>query len=363
LTGWTAGCVQLVSEVFAHPSVQPILVTVPFLTSWVAVCFLLVGMVFGVERVRLGLGGLEYQVVALVPLSRRWIPRTELKGVRADLTAYQVNERDLACLKFQTLGQPVCFARGISEEEQKWLVERLNRYLETLPLPESPKPEQADAIDDREPGRGEWLQPAASPLQPPSDSRIDILPDVDTIAFAWQGRWSPAAIGATTFLHLFWNGIVSVFIVQLIQDFQWGLFFFLIPFEMMGLVFCGVWILALTAPAWRWTWTFGEQEITKRLNVSDADGVFVNFAWSKRIDVPPLVGFELRRREEQNGTVSSWALFSHPDGECTLSLLGEEGNEVLAIKALTEGDARWIADVLLRAFPSWSSNDRSRPSQ
>lgn len=351
LTGWTAGCVLAVCAAFAQPCVQTFLMAPPFLASWVVAFVLLFWGVFGVERVRLGFDGLEYQAVALIPLWQRWIPLAELKSVRADFTSYQVNERNLPYLKFETLGQPLCFARGISEEELHGLVERLNRCLEALRPSELAKNECA--IGESETGRGELLQPAASPLEPPSDSRIAIHADLETIAFVWQGNWCPNAIWATTLLHLFWNGLVGLFIYQLIQDFHWLLFFFLIPFEIIGLLFCAAWFAALTAPVWRLTWTFGEREIVRRLSVSDAEATVINLGWSKRFNVQSPVRIELRRREGQKGTASFWALLSHPDGEYNLSLLDGEDKQWLAIKDLTEGDARWFADVLLRAFPSW----------
>jgi hypothetical protein len=361
LPGWTGGCILIVRQALSDPNFFNILAAIPFLASWFFVFGVLVWMLFGAERVRLGFEGLEYRVTALVTLSRRLVPRVELKNVCAGMAVRQVGDSEQGpqpCLKFETLGQPIEFACGISAEEQRWLVEWLNEYLDTLGphgWPESPSVGHEDGITtDR---RG-VLQPAATPVEPPSDTRIELRHHLETIDFVWRGRWNLAAMAVTTFLHLFWNGIVVLCICKQIEDFHWGLFFFTMPHQIIGLVLCAVWLVTLTAPAWRLMWTFGEQEITRRLSISDADAVVFAFGWSKRFSIHPPVRIELCRREGTKQSGSLWALLSHPDGEYTLSFLNREDKELLAINRLTEGDARWIADVLLRVFPSWSRNER-----
>lgn len=176
----------------------------------------------------------------------------------------------------------------------------------------------------------------------------------DAVAFIWTGEWSLATVAVLTLVQLFWNGIVGVFIYQLIQDFQWFLFFFLIPFEAMGLFLAALWLAALTAPAWRLTWAFGEREATRRWNVSDADAIVFSFGWSKRFDIRPPIRIELRRREGKEQWGSLGGVLFQPDGEYDLAFLGREDKPLLTIERLNEGDARWIADTLLHAFSSWS---------
>jgi hypothetical protein len=354
LSGWTVGCVMLIRQIFIDPTFFNVLVAVPFLTSWLFVFAVLVWMFFGVERVRLGFERLEYRTVALVTLSRRTIPRAELKGVSAGLTTYRVKDRNLPYVKFDTLGEPLGFARGISEEELHWLVQRLNEYLDTLgPDGSSNAPRCVVKTS-----RGESLRTAPIPLEPPSDSRIEVHYHENSLAFVWQGKWSLPAIAVTTFINLFWNGIVGIFICKQVQDFEWPSFFILIPHEIIGLCMLAIWLATLTAPLWRLTWTFGEREITRRLRVSDTNAVVFDLGWTKRAALQPPIRIELRRREGEKPSGSLWVLFSHPDGEYSLCFLDQADKELLVLKDLTEGDARWIGDVLLRAFPSWSRDER-----
>ncbi|HEY7157311.1 MAG TPA: hypothetical protein VH575_25380 [Gemmataceae bacterium] len=362
-TGWTAVTGALLWMVLTEPSVMHVLFAFPFVTAWSLALVLLVWMLFGTERVRLSSEGLEYyRAILFLTLSRCMVPRTELKGVREGLTAYQVNDKNELCLKFETMGQPLQFAAGISEEEQRWLVERLNEYLDMLGPHGSPNRRSAAPIPIQQTSHGEILETEALPVEPPSDSRIGVRYGADTIAFVWQGEWSLAAIARMTFIHLFWNGIVSVFICKQVEDFNWLLFFFMIPHEVIGLCLFAGWLAALTAPLWRLTWTFGERQTTRRLSISDADAIVFALGWKKRFTMQPPIRIALRRREEKKQSGSFWELLSHPDGEYTLSFLGSEDKELLAIKYLTEGDARWIADVLPRVFPSWSQSEQPIPT-
>jgi hypothetical protein len=361
LTGWTAGTTLLLWKVCADPSVMHVLFAIPFVAAWFLVSVLLVWMLFGTERLRLSSEGLEHRTTMLMTLSWRTVPRTELKNVRAGIAWYQENDKDVPCLKFETMGQPLNFAAGISEQEQRWLVERLNEYLDMLGPHGSPI-QSSPTVLAQENCPAEILQREATPVEPPSDSRIEVRYRAEMISFVWQGEWSLAAIAGTTFLNLFWNGIVGVFVCQLIQEFHWFLFFFLIPFEAFGLFFCALWLVTLTAPLWRLTWTFGEREVTRRTNISDADAVVFAAGWGKRFGIEPPIRIELRHWEEKKRSRSLWELLSHPDGEYNLCFLNREDKELLSINRLTEGDARWIADILLRVFPSWSHNERPIPT-
>ncbi len=358
MTIWTVGCVALLNQALTKPCVENILPTIPFLAGWILMFAVLLSALFGVVRVRLGPDGLEYQAICLIPLYRQWVPRAELKGVSAELTTYLVKDRSLPCVKIETLGQPLQFAQGISEEEQRWLVEQLNEYLNISCPYGSPQWYDARCREGNTTDRPVVARPAPTPVEPPSDTRIEGRQHLDKIEFVWRGHWNPGAIALMTFITLFWNGLLSIFICKQFQDFDWFSFFFLIPHEIIGLCFFGFWLMTLTAPFWCLTWTFGEREATRRLNLADANAVVFDLGWNKRFDVQPHVRIELRRREREKQSGSLWPLLSHPDGEYAFALLGDENKELLRIDRLTEGDARWIADTLLRAFPSWRQAEK-----
>src|SRR5205823_7540444 len=144
-----------------------------------------------------------------------------------------------------TLGLPLSFAVGISTEEQRSLVAMLRRRLAAMKV--------GGLVD----GNGPWVvRPGATCPERPSDSRAQLVRGPHYVRFSWYGRWSLGAIVATTFLNLFWNGIVGLFALMWLVQFDLFLFVFLIPFEVIGLCLCALWLATLTAPAWRLSWVF-----------------------------------------------------------------------------------------------------------
>ncbi len=89
-----------------------------------------------------------------------------------------------------------------------------------------------------------------------------------------RGRFSLAGLLGALFINLFWNGIVSVFLMALFgfgpegpQQFGigwWGMFLFLIPFEAIGLVMVVALFAVLLEPVHWTTWRFNRDEIALR---------------------------------------------------------------------------------------------------
>jgi hypothetical protein len=356
LTAWSAGCVMLVQKVLAEPTLFHVLFTVPFLASWFFVFFLLLYLFFGAERLRLGLGGLDYRSSALVTLGHRHVPLVEIKHIRRGLTSSRSrsdNPLGNWCIIVETRGAPLEFGGNMSEKEQHWLVAVLNRYLDVLRSGRPPAPDEGGANTTGAEKRGEAagrsvvLRPSPVPLQPPSDSRARLRRDPEAVEFSWRGRWSLTAAGVASFLCLFWNGIVSVFVYLLFHQFQWFLCVFLIPFEVIGLVIFAAWFGTVTAPAWRRAWAFRGSEITR---LYSGFGI----GWAKRYEVDTLQRIELQRRAAgHEGAQELSPDVLRPGANYSLSFVRPDGTELLEVRALTEGEARWMADVLFRDFPGW----------
>lgn len=361
LTGWSAGCVMLLGHVKADPSLMNVLFAIPFITAWFAVSGVLVGLLFGHQRLRLDSQGLDYEFRALVPLRRRHIPREELKQAVAAIGRATSQSNAWACLRIETAGKPVNFGSDLDHDELHWLVQRVNQQLDRL------KPRRSrirDRSSDAEPPQdepqrsasgAETLTLASRPLVAPSDCRYALESDFDELRFVWAGRWSLATIGGATFLNLFWNGIVSVFVLELVRDFQWLMFFFLIPFEAIGLAMFGAWVLALAAPACRERWTFGREEIAHRRSL-------FGLGWTRRYCAEPFDRIELHDRSTLSGASQQAAVIDMTDsgGDYLLSFISRDQRIVVQIKSLTEGEARWIADQVLRARPKWFQSMRRR---
>ena len=163
------------------------------------------------------------------------------------------------------------------------------------------------------------------------------------------------------FVNLFWNGIVSVFVLQLLGAGPngiaplgaewWGLFFFLIPFEAIGLAMFVALLAALLEPVRRTVWTFSRQSIVCRWTWLGAGRT-----WNWPVE--QLARLEIRRDDPSvKKTFRASLKFSastEGDGaEYRLLMVGPEESELCSIDGLTEGEALWMGDTLLRQRKEW----------
>lgn len=354
LTGWSAGCGFLVVGVAGEPSLENVLFAIPFVAAWFAVSGILVSLVFGRQLLRIDPQGLTYEFRAIAPLARRHIPLEEVKrAVVATGGVDSESRRSSACMQIETTGRPVEFGCDLDDDELHWLVQRVNEQLDAVRpkrklFHEPADSESAVAEPQRSATGAEILVAARPPLPEPSDCRFVLSDDFEVMRFVSAGRWSLAAIGGVTFLNLFWNGVVSVFVLQLLRNFEWSLFFFLIPFEGMGLLFFCAWVLALAAPAYRERWSFARNEFSHRPS-------FFGVGWTRRYPIEPLDRIELQEDSAPAGATTAPALADMSDsgGAFRLSFISRDQEIAYQIKNLTEGEARWMADRILRARPKW----------
>jgi hypothetical protein len=357
LCGWTVGCVFLVGIVVADPKPLHLLFALPFWSAEIFVVCLVAGMFLGRATLRLSPAGLDYEYRAVVRIDARHVPLDELRGFASSDSTMPRSEDKTSwrCLHVETAGQPLEFAAGIDEHELEWLGQLLREHLATLrhesprPASDAPPPDSDPAvaapIDVDQPRRAEVLRPTSRRCEQPSDSRIELLRDWEGLHFRWRGQWSLLSIGGATFVCLFWNSIVSVFVYHLFDEFNWFLFFFLIPFEAIGLLLLGGWLMAITAPAWRRQWVFLRHEIRRRTSV-------LGIGFTRRFSIERLDRIELLC-ETFGPTTASEAGSVFITGRFALSLVGPDNVEVVRIGQLTQGEARWLADEVFSHHPHW----------
>src|SRR5262249_30281857 len=128
-----------------------------------------------------------------------------------------------------TLGTPLQLFGNLSRDERIWLTWRLNEELRRY----KPDSDYDPAVKD--------VVPADQTInEPPTDCSWRCEDLFDEVEFVQRGTIEWGVLGGMLFLNLFWNGIVSVFVLTLWGFGQgparfsggwWGLFLFLIPFE------------------------------------------------------------------------------------------------------------------------------------
>lgn len=356
LTGWTAGCVALGAKLIAEPTLVNLLFALPFWAAWLFVFSMLVYTFARRERLSLDPDGLVYTRHAIVPLSARVVPLDEIIDFGCcQRTTNSDNGTTESGIELHTLGQPLQMAFGLSLEERAWLWQELNEHLELLRRDQAVAP----AAPSSQPAGGETLALNRDPVDPPSDCSWEQIDDFDSVAFRERGKLQRPTLGMLLFINSFWNGIVSIF-VALLWGFApggpqggewWVMFVFLIPFEAIGLVMFALLLAVILEPFRTITWSFADGQVECRL-------AWLGLGRTWVYPVERVERIELHRtasRETGNPfTASSLRRGLKAHGvSYAVSLVDLQQAEICRMEGLTQGEARWIGDVLLRERRTW----------
>ncbi|MBN1908134.1 MAG: hypothetical protein JW818_00210 [Pirellulales bacterium] len=386
LIGWTVGCVFLAGLVIRDPNVFHILFALPFWASWVFVFCQILYTTFGREYFMLDRRGAAHGRKVFVQISQRYVPLDEVKHFQVYRSSVTENDQPIFGIEMTTLGKTLHMARGLESNERNWLIGQFNDHLASLQAASAPLVADRSTPDDEsawthEDENGETMPArpkhksargrrvltlADQAVEPPSDCRWRREDAFSEIVFSWRGKFHPLAFGGALFITLFWNGIVSVFVCGLLGIGQapvppgmmwWGLFVFLIPFEAIGaVIFLGL-LAVLAEPFHVRRWTIGRSHVEAR---STWFGVGPGRNWLvvslDRLEVLPGPGSRLTRFNlfGKSDELASMGDFSdNTRGSFKLSLVDHDNNELCALGNLTEGEARWIGDTILRERPRW----------
>lgn len=368
LIGWTVGCVALLGAVIKDPSLGMFAFAVPFWAAWLAVAGFLVWLMFGRETLLLRREEALFLRTALVRLTTRAVPRHEIRGFRECRSRHTENDAHLWGIEMVTLGNPVRFAFRLPDRERVWLVSQLNRFL-GIEHVEAPGDEAHDAAAAGRLARRRFPR-ASKPAtvteallsentlsKPPTDCRWQMVDDVDAFAFWQRGQLSLGAVALLLFFNAFWNGIVSVFILGMFglmpgNDVPrgwewWGMFVFLIPFEVIGLAMFAALLIGLLEPFHCTTWRFEPDRIVCRSE-------WPAFRRTREWSVIALDRLELRSSGD-NGSTGLREATHERAGESghELGFVSGDNTDVCSIRDLTEGEARWMAHVIRERRADW----------
>jgi hypothetical protein len=312
---WSIGCTFIVERTIRYPDLEAILFAVPILDAWFFVLLVLGLAVFGRTYVRLGPGGLEQGWTVLGWRGKRNVALDEIKGVTEyERVVDSETGRTEHGIKIATLGRSIRFGVGSDAEERPWLVELLEERLRTLTS-------RSPAV----------LEPVR-----PSDSEFTLRREGDRMVFIRDFPSCRGAIAAMTFLNLFWNGLIANFLLQLARHFDWFVFLFLIPFEVVGIFLVVAWLSALTLPWQRWEWSFDPTTITARVSIW-------GFGHTRHYDALCLDQIERRNGTQCRRWLPPRVLTEDPeDRSFSLGIVDGDGRDIFAIVDLTKGEARWI---------------------
>jgi hypothetical protein len=192
-------------------------------------------------------------------------------------------------------GKTVVLSTLGTVEERRWLLDTLRRTL-SLPTPaeaEAPVPMEGPVTE----------RPAALPqgwtVEPAPDGGLRVA----------QGTSRLAGAGCALAFALFWNGIVSTFVVRAFQSGGWFEWLFLTPFIAVGLGLIGVFAWAL----------FGSEEWRVRRDSLETRRRFLGWQWTRSFQGGALA---IEAKKDSDGD-ESWSLVLEAEGkQQTLHLAG-----------------------------------------
>lgn len=290
LSGWSVGTWFLLRQVWSEPSVQHVAFAVPFVVAELVVAGLL-----------------------LTPLVR-WIAR------RRGPSKIAADER--------------------KRHARQWLESRrLLRDTSTFTAPDlGAPPPVAKAAPGA--GHGEILLPGPRERRKPKRSALRHYASPGEVLI-WQRGWSAAAVGSALGalgIALFWNGIVSVFVIELIRDFHWFLALFLVPFVVVGVVLAAAAVTAAGQLLLTTVWAVRRSELEITLLYGPIRG-------RRTYRFTRISHLELRRPGSRK-----WLRRKRVDGRrgAELWAIDTSGDAIAALAPLREPEARWIADLVYR---------------
>ena len=383
LIGWTVGCVFLTHQVIHEPSIGMFAFAIPFWASWLAVAAFLVWILFGKETLLLRPDKALFLRKAFVTLSTRVVPRCEIRSFCECHSSHTENDQHLWGIEMTTLGTPLRFCYRLPDQERAWLIHQLNRFLALAPAEGAtadrsalitrkaastvPAASPSDPDDDAASGAaasGARILKSADALpEVPSDSPWTTLADFSALVLHQRGRLSLGAVAGLLFINLFWNGIVSVFVLVLLglmpqgnppqpppQGAEWwGMFVFLTPFEAIGLLMFAGLVLTILAPFWHETWRFDPDRITQ-------ENRLLLYRRRRLWEIAALGRLELRRQREEGekaGKITDLGRGGGGERPFELVFVSGENADVCSIDNLTEGEARWIGGLVMDQCRHW----------
>lgn len=370
LAGWTIGCVALAHKVATDFKWIMLLFAVPFWAGEVFVAGLLVHMYTGVERLRINHQGITLDQSSALKRRVQQTSFSQLRKLEVGDRIYD-SDTDAKCygLRIETSELPMVFGLNgmgpnLTIDEARWIEHEALLAVGTFGGEE--------VFDRLASGRGSVARLRELDDIGPSNQKnvtdlapvgpIQIFDEPSGVRLIRPAVFTFGAFAGVTFIALFWNSIVGVFIWALIFDPPPGimrvfLFLFLIPFELIGLLFIFAWFATLLAPIRDQVWIFASDQIVTRWRMLGVSlwSRSVPGATVQRIVAEParLEGLALkvaaknpdalRRAQEQLRDRGGWQIAVYSDTD----------QPVLTVPLLTEEQTAPIEAALRRRLPKW----------
>lgn len=332
-----------------------------YVVSVIAIAVWAFYALFGRKTLRLDGDGFFLESRAPLWDRSRRIPLSELRYFEAVFPAVESEDeesgKDAAGIRLVSLG-PEWLVMDGPRDEILALLPKMNAALadqkrraglevETPPETdfetesETPPPEPETIL----------LGEPASDLSPPSECRWTAETTFDRLRFQNRGVFQTGHVLMLLGATVFWNGILAVFLANL-WGFEgeqpqgigwWGLFVFLIPFQIVGLGLVGILLFALLEP-------FRVTSLDFSYGTFLCRTTWFGLGFTRCRSLSGLHRMELRSLVSKKQHLEQSRMNNLPFdrvADWRIAFLDENGGVLAEVAELTEGEARWMADVIL----------------
>ena len=390
LAGWSVGCVTLVTQAITKMDWKMALFAVPFVGAWFLVAGLMFNMWRGYESLTVSKAGLDHERGSVFGKKSRHLNFAELRSIDVVTTThsdedstYQRHRIDIT-----TSSLPMSFAQDsmnmtrITLAEADWLKNEIlmavglyggqEAFDRLLGAAVPTKSDQVAPASDASPASN-FVPPdlTGSPIANTSTTplRFRVIEAPDALLIEQPYAWSISKMVTVLLFGAFWNGVVGVFVTQLVSGqppggMWWFLLVFLIPFELVGLLLIVGFIGELLGPVRKQVWEISSDRLVQRSCVA-------MFGWTTPIDAASIT--TVRRQDitltglskfagkvggaEAQALAKAQALQDLKKlGPYELAFLDAADKPMLTIPFLTELEADAIERALRSRVPRWYEN-------
>ncbi len=383
LAGWTAGCVTIVTQAITKMDWKLAVFAVPFVGAWFLVAGLMLNLWRGYESLTVSKEGINHERGSIFGSKRRRITLAELRSIdvvttthRDDDSTYQRHRIDIA-----TSGLPMSFAQDsmgtnrITRAEVDWLKNEIlmavglhggqEVFDRLLGAPPANGAIDTTASTSGASARSALLSDPTSASPSPASLRFRVIEAPDALLIERPYDWAIGKMVTVLLFGAFWNGVVSVFVTQLVKGqppggMWWVLLVFLIPFELIGVFLIVGFIGELLGPVRKKVWEVSSDRLVSRSCVA-------MFGWTTQHDPTSIT--TVRRQEITLAGLAKYAgRVGNNDsrqqaldalklqGPYELAFLDAADKPVLTIPFLTELEADAIEQSLRMRVPRWYEN-------
>jgi hypothetical protein len=341
LTVWTLGCCLMTSQVLFGKDKFHLLFLTPFYVAELGMLAFFLTNLTHYEFVRLDRSGFRYWRSIVLRFRSRHIPIDELESFTVTAQTLDHAGNPVNAIRAEGIGVPFPFFDTVSAEDAREATQELNSVLAVL------RP----------------TFPATSPRATPRPPAGSVWRQTNEGDFVRLDRSSQATFGfelaSKLFVALFWNSFVGVFTsleVGLlwfpqnppIGNTWWILFFWLIPFQVVGAVFMSLLVSAIYEWLVHESWRLYRRRLVlskSLLGIPVGTKAYESID-CVRLDCSPEV-------EEQKPSIEVNAAEKPKTQTWKLAFVQRDETPLVEWKGLSFGEARWLRSTVLLERRNW----------